>query len=132
MESPNRFKKLTDEELVQAYMDKLEHPLKPAIEVLRGIIKGANSKISERIKWNAPSYYYKADMVTFGPPARKSDEILLVFHYPGVVKINAEILEGNYKDRRLAIFKNMAEVEANREELTRILNTIINEIDEEC
>jgi len=131
MESTNRSKKLTDEELVQAYMDKLEHPLKPAIEALRGIIKGANPTISERIKWNAPSYYYKEDIVTFGPPARKSDEILLVFHYPGVVKINAEILEGNYKNRRLAIFKNLAEVEANRDELTRILNTIINEIDEE-
>jgi len=129
MESPNRSKKPTDEELVQAYMDTLEHPLKPAIEALRGIIKGANPKISERIKWNAPSYYYKEDIVTFGPPGRKSDEILLVFHYPGVVKINAEILVGNYKDRRLAIFKNMAEVELRREELTRILNTIINEID---
>ncbi len=131
MESPNRSKKLTDEELVQVYMTKLEHPLKPEIEALRGIIKGASPNISERIKWNAPSYYYKEDIVTFGPPARKSDEILLVFHYPGVVKISAAILEGNYKDRRLAIFKNIAEIEAKREELTSILNTIIGEIDGE-
>ncbi|MBC7777038.1 MAG: DUF1801 domain-containing protein [Phycisphaerae bacterium] len=122
-------KKLTDEELVQAYMDKLEHPLKAVIEALRTIIKNANSNISERIKWNAPSYYYREDIVTFGPPARKLDEVLLVFHHPSVVKIDSGILQGNYKDRRLAVFKSMVEVEASREELIRILDGIILEIE---
>jgi len=122
-------KKLPDTVLVQTYMDQLEHPLKDVLEALRTIIKNANPNISERIKWNAPSYYNKEDIVTFGPPARKMDEILLVFHHPSVVKIASTMLEGNYKDRRLAVFKSMAEVEAGSGELVRILEGIILEIE---
>ncbi len=48
--------KKTDETLVAEYMQNLEHPLKAEIEALRQIIKAANPAISERIKWNAPSY----------------------------------------------------------------------------
>ncbi len=124
-------KKRTDTELVSEYMTALEHPMKAEINALRAIIKGANSKISERIKWNAPSYFYGKDIVTFGPPARKLNEVLLVFHHPSVVKITSNLLEGNYKDRRLATFKSLAEVEATLEELPRIINEIIAEIEAE-
>lgn len=122
-------KKPTDPEQVEQYLSTLEHPMKAELEALRAIILGANAKISERIKWNAPSYYYQEDIVTFGPPARKPDEILLVFHHPAVVKINSDLLQGDYKDRRLATFKSMEEVLANREEVSRIINGIIAEIE---
>ncbi|MFN0216749.1 MAG: DUF1801 domain-containing protein [Saprospiraceae bacterium] len=125
-------KKLTDAEQVHAYMAELEHSLKPLIEALRVIIKNADPRISERIKWNAPSYYFHKDIVTFGPPARKASEIMLVFHHPAIVHISSELLEGNYKDRRLAIFKNMDEVEAGHEELVKILNRIVSEIEMEA
>ncbi len=113
-------------EQVEQYMAALAHPMKAEIERLRGIIRAANPAISERIKWNAPSYHVReTDIVTFGPPARKMDEVMLVFHHPAVVKIGSPILTGNYSDRRLAIFKSMAEIEANGEEIGRILNEII-------
>lgn len=122
-------KKPSDPEQVEQYLSTLEHPMKAELEALRAIILGANPKISERIKWNAPSYYFQEDIVTFGPPARKPEEILLVFHHPAVVKISSDLLQGDYKDRRLAIFKSMAEVVANREEVPRIINWIIAEIE---
>jgi hypothetical protein len=122
-------KKLSDAEQVEQYMAALEHPMKAEIEALRGIIRGASPLLSERIKWNAPSYFYRDDIVTFGPPARKTDEILLVFHHPSVVDIASGMLEGNYKDRRLATFKSMAEVEAGREELVGILGQIVARIE---
>lgn len=122
-------KKQSDAEQVAEYMAALEHPMNAEIEALRDLIKGSNSKISERIKWNAPSYYYLEDLVTFGPPSRKTDEILLVFHHSSIVNIESELLTGNYKDRRLATFKSMAEVESNRGELTRILNLLVSNID---
>lgn len=121
-------KKMTDAESVQAYMDNLEHPLKAVMEALRSIIKSASPLISERIKWNAPSYYFREDIVTFGPPGRRQDEVMLVFHHPYIVQIDSEMLQGNYKDRRLVTFKSMEEVEAGRGELIRILNEIVVEI----
>jgi hypothetical protein len=122
-------KKTSDSEQVEQYMAALEHPMKAEIERLRAIIRAASDQLSERIKWNAPSYYYREDIVTFGPPARKQDEVMLVFHHPSVVGISSPILEGNYKDRRLVIFKNMLEVETNQAELAHILHEIIAAID---
>ncbi|MES2655226.1 MAG: DUF1801 domain-containing protein [Bacteroidota bacterium] len=122
--------KPNDVEQVALYMDALKHPLKTEFESIRNIIKAANNKLQERIKWNAPSYYYIQDIVTFGPPMRSLDKILLVFHHPSVVKIKSDLLEGNYSDRRLMYLSNSAEIESNKTELARILNLIITEIDQ--
>jgi uncharacterized protein YdhG (YjbR/CyaY superfamily) len=118
--------KLSDAEKVTQYMDALDHPLKKEVEAVRTIIKKANSKLNERIKWNAPSYYYIDDIVTFGP---LRDKVLLVFHHPFVVKVRSELLEGDYKDRRLAYIADMKAVKATKKELERILNEIIDMID---
>ncbi len=79
---------------VNEYMIKLVHPLKTEIEVVRTIIKNADSKILERIKWNAPSYYHKEDLVTFNPRATK--HVHLVFHHAAIVKIKSSLLQGDY------------------------------------
>jgi uncharacterized protein YdhG (YjbR/CyaY superfamily) len=126
---PVKAKKPTDEEQVTAYMSQLEPGVKAEIDAVRKIIKKANPKLNERIKWNAPSYHYKEDIVTFGP--YRTQKLLLVFHHPAVVKIKSEILEGDYKDRRLVRFKNIAEAEKKKKELTRIINEIVHTIDKQ-
>src|SRR5689334_8979559 len=84
--------KPSDEEHVANYMRDLKHPLKAEMEELRKIIKGVDKRIGERIKWNAPSYYYVQDMVTFGPSrpnAPNGNKLLLVFHHPLIVQISS-------------------------------------------
>ena len=78
--------KPTEQEQVNEWMNKLDIEMKPAVDEVRKIIKSAGSKLNERIKWNAPSYYYKEDIVTFGT-ARSKDKIIFVFHHPNIVKI---------------------------------------------
>jgi hypothetical protein len=109
-----------DEEEVEAFMATLEHPLKNEIDAVRLIIKNANPNLCERIKWAAPSYYIgKTDLVTFN--TRSEKKVLLVFHNIAIVSIPSPLLEGEYNDRRLMYFNNMAEVEANKPELERII-----------
>ncbi|HKZ66959.1 MAG TPA: hypothetical protein VJ111_11405, partial [Chitinophagaceae bacterium] len=67
------------------------------------------------------------DIVTFGP--LRPGKILLVFHHPFVVKIESELLEGDYKDRRLVYLDSMKTIKANKKELERIINEIIDFID---
>ncbi|MEO7989000.1 MAG: DUF1801 domain-containing protein [Chryseolinea sp.] len=120
--------KLSDEEQVTSYMKTLKHPLKDEMEELRKIIKGVDKRIDERIKWNAPSYYYIQDMVTFGPArpgSPQGDKLLLVFHHPFIVKIKSELLEGEYKDRRLAYFESMKQIKSNKKELVRIITELV-------
>jgi len=120
--------KLTDDEKVALYMEKWDHPLKPEVETIRNLIKKANSKIAERIKWNAPSYYYINDIVTFGPV--RQGRILLVFHHPFVVNVKSKLLEGDYNGRRLVYFDSMKAIKTNKKEVERILNEIIDHIDQ--
>jgi uncharacterized protein YdhG (YjbR/CyaY superfamily) len=75
---------------VNAFMEKLDHPLKAEINAVRAIIRNSNSKIAERIKWNGPGYYYKDDLVTFNPRATK--HVHLVFHHAEIVDIKSGLL----------------------------------------
>ena len=112
--------KPTDEEQVNDWMSKLEHPLKAEIDAVRKIIKDSNKEIHERIKWNAPSYYSTADIVTFNHRAK--EHVHLIFHHPTIVKIKSVLLEGDYKDRRMLYLPDMKAVKANKKELQRIIN----------
>ena len=104
-------------------MTGLRHPLKAEMEAVRLIIKNADKRISERIKWKAPSYYYKEDMVTFNGWATKN--VHLVFHHPAIVKIKSDLLEGDYKDRRMMYFTDMADVKKKRKELEKIVKELV-------
>ena len=120
--------KPTEAEQVNDWMDKLDASFKPSVNAVRKIIKTAAEKLTERIKWNAPSYYYKEDIVTFGPTKAK-DKIILVFHHPNIVKIRSELLQGNYKNRRLVYLNSMKEVKDAQKELERIIKESVAMID---
>lgn len=120
-------KKITDNEIVSKYMQDFEHLLKTEIEELRKIIMEANNKISERIKWNAPSYYYIDDFLTFNP--RMTDKVHLIFHHKYISEVKSEILEGEYKDRRMVYFENMQDVLNKKQEFQKVIVQILNFID---
>ena len=120
--------KPTEAEQVEEWMDKLDASFKPSINAVRKIINAAGPKLIERIKWNAPSYYYKEDILTFGP-AKAKDKIILVFHHPGIVKIKSDLLQGNYKDRRLVYLNSMKEIKDAQKELERIIKESVAMID---
>jgi uncharacterized protein YdhG (YjbR/CyaY superfamily) len=120
--------KLTDAEQVEAWLKRLTPDFRPALEAVRRIIKTAGPGLSERIKWNAPSYYYKDDIVTFGP-AKSKDKIILVFHHPSIVSIKSSLLQGDYKDRRLVYLNSMKEIEEAKKELERIVKESVQVID---
>jgi len=118
----------TDAQQIVAWLDKQKPDAKDAIEAARKIISKACPCLGEKIKWNAPSYYFKEqDIVTFGP--YKTHKLLLVFYHPAVVSVNSSLLEGDYKNRRLVHFKSKAEAEKNKIALSNIIREIIKMID---
>jgi hypothetical protein len=120
---------LSEEAQVKEWMTKLDPELSTAINAVRKIIKAAGPKLNERIKWNAPSYYYMQDIVTFGPTKAK-DKIILVFHHPNIVKIKSALLQGNFKDRRLVYLNSMKEIKDAKSELERIIKLSVQLIKE--
>jgi hypothetical protein len=118
---------MTDAEKVGSWMKALNHPMKAEIEAVRKIIKGADKRIGERIKWAAPSYYYKEDLVTFNH--RSQDRVHLVFHHIAITGIDSPLLEGDYEDRRMIYFDSIVHIKANQQELERIVRALVNAVE---
>lgn len=111
-------------DVVDRFMLELSHPLKVEIEALRSIIKGVDKNINEEIKWKAPSFNYKGEyLVTFN--LRDTKRIHLVFHNPMIAKVKSDLLEGDYKDRRMTYFADIKEIKAKQKELIKVLKNLI-------
>ncbi len=109
---------------VDEFLENLSHPFKAEIEALRSIIKGVNKDINEEIKWKAPSFNFKGEyLVTFNLWEEK--RIHLVFDNPQISKVKSKLLEGDYKDRRMAYFADMKDVKAKKAMLEKALKDLI-------
>jgi len=110
--------------IVDEFIEKLDHPLKKEVQVVRDIIKGVNKNITEQIKWKAPSLSYNGEyLVTFNLWEEK--RIHLVFHNPMISKVKSKLLEGDYRDRRMAYFADMKDIKAKRPALEKALKDLI-------
>lgn len=109
---------------VDAFMDKLDHPFKTEVQMVREIIKTVNADIAEQIKWNAPSFSYKGEsLVTFN--LWEKERIHLVFHNPMISKVKNKLLEGDYEHRRMAYFDDQQDIETKRPALEKALRDLI-------
>ena len=115
-------------EKVDQYMEKLDNPLKAEMEAVRQIILGASDKVTEDIKWSAPSFAYKGNLCTFNPRAKKF--VNLTFHKGALIGNDTGLLEGDKPEARVARFHSMEEVEAKKEALVSVVLKWIELMDE--
>jgi hypothetical protein len=64
--------------VVDAFLRRLDHPLRAEIEAARRTILAASPKIREGIKWNAPSFQTTVYFATVN--LRVRDGVQLIFH----------------------------------------------------
>lgn len=115
-------------ETPEMLLEKLQHPLKREIEEIRKVLL-AHPRLTEHVKWNAPSYCHNGDdRITFNFHAK--DAIKLIFHRGSkakeakdfVFKDSSGMLEWPAKDRAVATFRNMEEVEGKKDALILLVN----------
>lgn len=106
-------------EKVTRFIEALDNPLKNELEEVRNIILGASDKITEDIKWSAPSFAYKDNMATFNPRAKKF--VNLTFHKGSLINDTTGLLEGDQKEARVARFYNMEDVAEKKQALEKIV-----------
>lgn len=103
---------------VDRHLAALDHPRKPEIEALRRIIRAAHPAITERIKWNAPSFCAGGDdRVTMR--LHPGPRVQLVFHRGAKAKKADDFrfddptgwLEWAAPDRALLSFPDAAAIE---------------------
>lgn len=120
---------------VNEFMARLEHPLKAEIEAVRALILGADKRITESIKWNAPSFYITEHFATF--KLRPSETVQVVFHTGAKVKANVTamqisdpsgLLTWAAKDRCVATFSDMKDIKSKKTAFTAIVEQWIKQM----
>lgn len=132
---------ISEPELVDAYLEKLKHPLSDLIKYLRVVILSADTSIGEGIYWNAPTFYYTGKMKPFdakeykryivGFNFYKQDTIRLIFLRGADATDPKKILSGEFKDKRkLLTVQSMDDVKKIETDLKKIIRDLIKKIDQ--
>ncbi|MBS1520186.1 MAG: DUF1801 domain-containing protein [Bacteroidetes bacterium] len=132
--------KPSEPDKVDAYMAKLDYPLKNIAQALRGVILSTDPEIGEEVKWNAPTFFYAGEMRHFDPKEYK--RYLIVFNlfqkdclrlvFPSGARVNdtSGLLEGSYADgRRLAMFRSMDDVHAKKDVMQKVIKEWLRTLD---
>ena len=116
-------------QVVDDFLEKLDNPLKAEMKIVREIILGASDKITESIKWSAPSFAYKDNMCTFNPRAKKF--VNLTFHKGALINDETGLLVGDKPEARVARFNDMADVKAKKADLEAVVRKWVATMDAE-
>ncbi len=104
---------------VDAWLDAYDNPMKPVVMAVREAILASDDRMSETIKWQAPTFIYKGNLASFFPKAKV--HATLMFHKGAEIAGDFPSLEGDGKEARTMKFADLAEVEAKGAELAAIV-----------
>jgi hypothetical protein len=76
---------------VDAWFAKYDNPMKPVVQRIREIILGADPRMTECIKWQAPTFVYEGNLASFFPKAK--EHASLMFHQGAKIPGEHSILE---------------------------------------
>ena len=130
---------LSDQQQVSQHIQKLEPSLGKIIEYIRQFILSTDPEISERIKWNNPSFYYTGEMKPFDPKEYKREiivmnlhkgKIMLVWPSGAKVKDSSGLLVGDFKDgRKTIVFNDLADVKTKEKLLSKTIRAWLKLVD---
>jgi hypothetical protein len=119
---------------VDEFLRRLDHPLKPALEAVRSIIRGVSPEIQEGIKWNAPSFKTTEYFATVNI---RKDVVFIILHLGAKVKDNSRglkiddptgLLEWLATDRAVVTFRDLDSIESGRKAFESIIRQWIGYI----
>ena len=103
---------------VDAWFEGYDNPLKADVQRVREIILGADPRVTESIKWQAPTFEYKGNIASFFPKSKK--HVSLMFHQGASIPGDHPILEGDAATGRTAKIPP-GQVEARKAELEAVV-----------
>jgi hypothetical protein len=131
---------ISESNIVDEYMQNLQHPLANVAIYIRQLILKIHKSIGEGIYWNAPTFYYTGTMPAFNPKAYKRYIVGFVFNKKDCIRLvflrgfdaidKTGLLEGDYKDgRRLVTFTSIEDVQTKEKAFIDIIKQLLKEID---
>lgn len=100
---------------VDAWFETYDNPQKDLVQAVRRVMLEADPRISETIKWQAPTFMYKGNLASFYP--RSTKHVSLMFHTGASLPDPTGLLEGEGETSRVAKFLDAADLEVKTEAL---------------
>jgi hypothetical protein len=121
---------------VETFLAALDHPRKPEILAVREIILGADPRIGEGIKWNAPSFRTSEWFATFHLRAKEGVHVVLHFGAKkrdgftprSAISDPESLLEWAGEDRAFAKFRDLADVRTKQSAFAAVLRQWIEHV----
>jgi hypothetical protein len=128
MASKKKTTRLTTDAGVETFLAAFEHPFKREVLALRQLILGVDARITEGIKWNAPSFRTSEWFATF--QLRAKGEVQIILHLgakkrPELERLEiadpASLLEWLGPDRASVKFRDLEHINGTRSELVELV-----------
>jgi hypothetical protein len=104
---------------VDAWFERYDNPLKDVVRQVREVILDTDERVSEVIKWQAPTFVYKGNIASFFPKAKQ--HVTLMFHQGASIDDPHGLLEGDGATSRSAKFTDAADLAAKRVALQAVI-----------
>ena len=118
-----------DTEAVTAFIEALEHPLKPVLEKIRSAVLKADTSITAGIKWNTVSFYRCGWFATINLRAKTGVQVVL--HHGAkprggstlreTIEDGSDLLTWLGADRAITTFANPEDFQKKRTGFMRII-----------
>src|SRR5262245_24646821 len=95
---------------VDDWFESYDNPQKPLVQAVREVILAADDRVTEAIKWKAPTFMYRGNLASFYP--RSKQHVSLMFHQGAALPDPAGLLEGDGDTSRVAKFTSAADLDA--------------------
>ena len=94
------------------------HPLDALMRRVRAVILGADSRVTESIKWQTPTFSFNGNITSFNP---SRNFVSLLFHRGAEIPGDHPRLEGDGRLARTMRFHSADDLEAERAELEAVI-----------
>jgi hypothetical protein len=109
---------------VDAWFATYQNPLKPLVQAVREVILDTDPRMSEAIKWKAPTFIYKGNLASFYPKSAK--HVSLMFHTGAALPDPTDLLEGEGDTSRVARFMDADDLAAKTQALQGLVRAWID------
>lgn len=104
---------------VEAWFARYENPMKEVVQRIRDIVLGADSRIAECIKWQAPTFTFEGNLASFFPKSKQHAS--LMFHTGARIPGRHPRLEGTGDTSRVLKIGSVPEANAARADIEKIV-----------
>ncbi len=104
---------------VDDWMAAYDNPQKDLVQTIREVILAADVRITEDIKWQAPTFIYKGNMASFFPKAKAHAS--LMFHKGAEIAGDFPNLMGDGKEARSMKFLDAEDLVRKKAELEGVV-----------